>query len=138
MTEVLFECAECHYQSSVTAGTIFDRSRIPLTVWFRVIWWITSQKTGASALGLKRILGFGSYETAWTCLHKLRRAMVRSGRDRLAGIIEVDETYIGGENLESGDVAQRERHWLSLRHKEMGNGTAASVFAKFKMHPAQI
>jgi len=97
VTEVLFECAECHYQSSVTAGTIFDRSRIPLTVWFRVIWWITSQKTGASALGLKRILGFGSYETAWTCLHKLRRAMVRSGRDRLAGIIEVDETYIGGE-----------------------------------------
>ena len=97
VSERLFECAGCHHQSSVTAGTIFNRSRIPLTVWFRAIWWITSQKNGASALGLKRILGLGSYETAWTCLHKLRRAMVRPGRDRLSGVVEVDETYIGGK-----------------------------------------
>jgi transposase-like protein len=66
-------------------------------MWFRAIWWVTSQKNGASAKGLQRILGFGSYETAWTWLHKLRRAMVRPGRDQLAGIVEVDETYIGGE-----------------------------------------
>jgi len=66
-------------------------------MWFRAIWWVTSQKNGASAKGLQRILGLGSYETAWTWLHKLRRAMVRPGRDRLAGIVEVDETYLGGE-----------------------------------------
>jgi transposase-like protein len=66
-------------------------------MWFRAIWWVTSQKNGASAKGLQRILGLGSYETAWTWLHKLRRAMVRLGRDRLAGTIEVDETYVGGE-----------------------------------------
>lgn len=73
---------------------------MPLTVWFRAIWWLTSQKTGASALGLQRVLGLGSYRTAWTWLHKLRRAMVRPGRDRLMGRIEVDETFLGG--LEEG------------------------------------
>lgn len=87
----------CHYKASVTAGTIFERTRTPLSLWFRAIWWVTSQKTGASALAVQRILGLGSYETAWTWLHKLRRAMVRPGRDRLSGVIEVDETYIGGE-----------------------------------------
>jgi transposase-like protein len=61
------------------------------------MWYVTSQKNGASALALKRILGLGSYQTAWLWLHKLRRAMVRPGRDRLKGTIEVDETYIGGE-----------------------------------------
>jgi len=93
----LCKCASCAYQVSVKAGTIFERSRLPLTMWFRTIWWVTSQKNGASAKGLQRILGFGSYETAWTWLHKLRRAMVMPGRDQLAGIVEVDETYIGGE-----------------------------------------
>jgi len=94
---VLFECARCHYKASVTAGTIFERTRSPLTKWFRAIWLVTSQKNGASALNLKQVLGLGSYETAWAWLHKLRRAMVRPGRDRLSGVIEVDETYVGGE-----------------------------------------
>ncbi len=58
------------------------------------MWWLTSQKNGASALGLQRVLGLGSYKTAWTWLHKLRRAMVRPGRDRLSGRVEVDETYL--------------------------------------------
>ena len=89
-------CAACGYQGTVTAGTIFARTRTPLPLWFRAIWWVTSQKNGASALGLQRTLGLGSYETAWTWLHKLRRAMVRPGRDRLGGRVEVDETYIGG------------------------------------------
>ena len=92
----LFECATCGHQASVTAGTIFQDTRKPLTLWFRAIWWVTSQKTGASALGLQRVLGLGSYQTAWTWLHKLRRAMVRPGRDRLAGRVEVDEAYLGG------------------------------------------
>lgn len=93
----LFECATCGHKTSIKAGTIFERSRKPLVLWFRAIWWVSSQKNGASALGLQRILGLGSYETAWTWLHKLRRAMVRPGRDRLSGSVQVDETYIGGE-----------------------------------------
>lgn len=92
----LFKCTKCAYQASVKAGTIFERSRLPISVWFRAIWWVTSQKNGASAKGLQRILGLGSYETAWAWLHKLRRAMVRPGRDRLSGTIELDETFIGG------------------------------------------
>ncbi len=95
--ETLFQCSECDYKASVTAGTIFHRTRKPLTLWFRAIWWVTSQKNGASAAGMQRILGLGSYATAWTWLHKLRRAMVRPGRDRLSGRVEADETYIGGE-----------------------------------------
>jgi hypothetical protein len=68
-----------------------------LTIWFRAMWQITSQKNGISALGLQRVLGLGSYKTAWAMLHKLRRAMVRPGRERLDGVVEVDETYWGGE-----------------------------------------
>lgn len=66
-------------------------------LWFRAIWHITSQKYGANALGLKRTLGLGSYQTAWEWLHKLRRAMVRPGRDQLMGTVQVDETYVGGK-----------------------------------------
>jgi transposase-like protein len=69
---------------------------MPLTTWFRAMWWLTNQKTGVSALGLQRALGLRSYKTAWTWLHKLRRAMVRPGRDRLSGHVEVDEAYLGG------------------------------------------
>lgn len=92
----LLECAGCGYKISAKAGTIFEGSRKSLVLWFRAVWWVTCQKNGASALGLQRILGMGSYETAWTWLHKLRRAMVRPGQDRLTGSVQVDETYIGG------------------------------------------
>ncbi len=91
------QCAACGRQSSVTAGTIFHRTRTPLTVWFAAAWQLTSQKHGISALGLQRVLGLGSYQTAWAMLHRYRQAMVRPGRERLAGQVEVDETYIGGE-----------------------------------------
>jgi transposase-like protein len=80
----------------VTAGTIFHRTRKPLKLWFRAMWHITSQKYGANALGLQRVLDLGSYQTAWEWLHRLRRAMVRPGRDRLSGCVQVDETYVGG------------------------------------------
>jgi len=96
----LLVCAGCQYQASLTAGTIFQDTRKPLTMWFRAIWWVTAPKNGASAQGLQRILGLGSYITAWTWLHKLRRAMVRPGRDQLSGRVEVDESYVGG--LEEG------------------------------------
>ena len=88
-------CARCRTDHSVTAGTIFADTRLPLTTWFAAAWYVTGTKHGVSALGLQRLLGLGSYETAWSLLHKLRRAMVRPGRDRLAGEIEVDETAIG-------------------------------------------
>lgn len=90
-------CGDCRYETSVLAGTIFQDSHLPLTIWFRAMWQVTSQKSGVSALGLQRVLGLGSYKTAWATLHKLRRAMVRPGRDRLMGLVEVDETYWGAE-----------------------------------------
>jgi transposase-like protein len=96
LDRLLFECAGCGTQTSAIAGTIFQDTHKPLPLWFRAIWWVTSQKTGASALGLQRVLGLGSYQTAWAWLHKLRRAMVRPGRDPLTGRVEVDETYLGG------------------------------------------
>ena len=77
------------------AGTIFQDSKVPLTVWFRAMWQVTGQKHGISALGLQRVLGLGSYRSAWAMVHELRRAMVRPGREKLRGTIEVDETYWG-------------------------------------------
>lgn len=97
MRRDLYRCAHCRTESSVTSGTIFQDTRKPLQVWFRAIWHLTSQKYGANALGLQRVLDLGSYRTAWTWLHKLRRAMVRQGRDRLSGMVQADEIYIGGE-----------------------------------------
>ncbi len=87
-------CRDCGRQSTVTAGTIFDKTRTPLRVWLAAAWYLTNQKQGVSALGLQRVLGLGSYETAWTMLHRFRRAMVRPGRDRLKGQVEVDESFL--------------------------------------------
>lgn len=93
----LYQCKKCRRQTSITAGTIFHNSRKPMRLWFEAMWHITSQKFGANALGLQRVLSLGSYNTAWKWLHRLRRAMVRPGREKLSGTVEVDETYIGGE-----------------------------------------
>ena len=111
MRRGLWLCAGCRHQTSVTAGTIFQDGRLPLTLWFRAMWQVTSQKNGVSALGVQRVLGLGSYQTAWAWLHKLRRAMVRPGRDRLSGTVEVDETYWGAE--EAG-VVGRQTHDKAL------------------------
>jgi len=92
----LMHCRQCGRQTSVTAGTMFHRTRKPLRTWFQVMWWVSVQKNGTSAVGLQRILGLGGYQTAWSWLHKLRRAMVRPGREPLSGEVEVDETYVGG------------------------------------------
>jgi transposase-like protein len=96
MGDGLLRCVACDRRTSVTAGTIFAGTRSPLSLWFAAAWYITNQKSGVSALGLQRALELGSYETAWAWLHKFRRAMVRPDRDKLAGEIEVDETYVGG------------------------------------------
>lgn len=95
--EGLMECAGCHRQTSVTAGTVLEGTRKPLVMWLRAMWWVTNPKPGISALALQGALGLGSYQTAWAWLHKLRRAMVRPTRDRLSDRVEVDETYVGGE-----------------------------------------
>lgn len=120
--KVRFQCAHCGYQASVTAGTIFQDTHKPLAMWFRAVWWVTSQKTGASALGLQRILGLGSYQTAWAWLHKLRRAMVRPGRDRLSGRVEVDETYIGGPEEGVPGRAAEDKALVVIAAQEDGRG----------------
>jgi hypothetical protein len=89
-------CRGCGKEISVTAGTLFERTCIPLKAWFLAIWFVTSRKHGESALGLNRVPGLGGYQTAWTWLHKLRHAIERPARDRLRGHIEVDETFVGG------------------------------------------
>ncbi len=93
----LYRCVRCHFRTSVIAGTIFQDTKKPLQLWFHAIWQLITQKYGANALGVQRVLGLGSYHTAWTWLHKLRCAMLRPGRDRLSGIVQVDEIYIGEE-----------------------------------------
>lgn len=92
----LFHCQGCRTNTYLTAGTVFHRSKIPLRLWYRAMWWMTNQKTGINAMGLQRLLGLSGYETAWSMLHKLRRAMIRPGREQLSDDVEVDETLIGG------------------------------------------
>lgn len=118
----LLVCGDCAYQASLTVGTIFQDTHKPLTLWFRVMWWVTTQKNGASALGLQRELGLKTYWTAWTWMHKLRRAMVRQGRDRLSGTVEVDETYWGGE--EQGVVGRQtyDKTLILVAAQEDGKG----------------
>jgi len=99
-------CKDCGHQSTVTAGTIFDKTRTPLRVWLAAAWYLTNQKQGVSALGLQRVLGLGSYQTAWAILHRLRRAMVRPDRDRLRGTVEVDETYLAITDRDAPQSAQ--------------------------------
>jgi transposase-like protein len=98
-------CSACQRPTSPTAGTVFEGTRKPLRTWFQAMWYVTNQKNGGSALGLQRLLGLRSYQTAWSWLHKLRRAMVRPGRDRLRGLVEVDETYVGG--IEEGAAGRQ-------------------------------
>ena len=94
----LWMCADCGLKTSATAGTIFHRSHTPLSTWFAAIWFVTSQKNGMSARGLQDALGFDSYETAWVWLHKLRRAMVRPERELLRGVVELDQSFLGGRS----------------------------------------
>ncbi len=98
--ETLYTCRSCRHQTSVIAGTIFQDTRKPLIDWFVAIWWLTTQKNGASTEGLKQVLGLRSDQTAWTWLHKIRKAMVNPNRTKLSGTVEVDESYIGGEAIE--------------------------------------
>jgi transposase-like protein len=152
LSPVWWRCANCAHKVSVTAGTIFQDTHTPLTVWFRAMWWVTAQKNGVSALGLQRVLGLGSYQTAWAWLHKLRRAMVRPGRDPLAGTVEVDETYLGG--LEEGKrgrqtekkalivvAAQEDGRGIGrIRMRRIADASAASLmpFVQDSIEPGSV
>lgn len=122
MSDGLLRCRSCHGRTSLTAGTVFQDTRKPLRMWFLAMWFVTGQKNGVSALGLQRVLGLGSYETAWTWLHKLRRAMVRPGRDRLAGSVEVDETYVGGPEEGTRGRETETKAIVAVAAEKNGNG----------------
>lgn len=92
----LLRCRSCRRDISITAGTVLHDSRVPLQIWFQAAWFMVSQKHGVSSLGLARVIGMNRYDTTWNLLRKIRSAMVRPGRDRLKGIIEIDEVFIGG------------------------------------------
>ncbi len=98
----LLRCKKCTLDVSLTAGTLFQDSRLSLRLWFQALWYVVCSKQGVSALALQNILGLGSYKTAWEWLHKLRRAMVRPGRERLSGVVEVDEIFVGGHKKGMG------------------------------------
>src|SRR3954466_14634965 len=95
-TKIVYECVACRKQHSLLAGTIFEQTKTGLSRWFLAIYLVTSSKGGIAATELKRQLGLGSYGTAWSWLHKIRKAMVRPDRQPLAGRVEADETYVGG------------------------------------------
>lgn len=104
-------CRVCKHQCSVTAGTLFDKTRTPLRTWLAGAWYVTSQKQGVNALGMQRVLGLASYETAWTMLHRFRRAMTRPGRELLKGNVEVDETFIAiTDRINPPSVEGRKSH----------------------------
>ena len=120
----LWQCQNCGTMTSATAGTIFQDTHLPLRLWFRAIWWFTNQKTGISAKGMQRTLGIGSYRTAWTCLHKLRRAMIRPNRELLAGTVEVDETFVGGhrKGARGGSIGGKAVVLVAVERRKFGPG----------------
>ncbi len=96
LTDFRWKCGGCDRKVSATSGTIFDKTRTPLTVWFAAAWLMVNSKTGISATQLRREMEIGSIQTAWAMLHRYRSVMVRPGRDRLTGDVEVDESFLGG------------------------------------------
>jgi len=130
MERGLFLCRKCKRQTSITAGTLFHGSHKPLRTWFLAMWFVTSQKHGASALGLQRVLGLGSYNTSWNWLHKLRRAMVRHGRDQLSGAIEVDETYVGGIGTKIRGRGAKRKTIVAIAAEVRGRGPGRIRMAK--------
>ena len=138
------ECAACGKQHSLLAGTIFEQTKTGLARWFLAIWLVTSSKGGISAMELQRQMGFGSYQTAWSWLHKIRKAMVRPDRAPLADRVEADETLVGGARpgkrgrgaagktvvagaVESGRGKGRGRRLGRLRLQSVADASAASL-----------
>jgi len=134
----------------VTAGTVFDRTRTPLTVWFNACWLFSTSKDGISAVSLQRTLEIGSYQTAWAMLHRLRAVLVRTDRELLSGTVEVDETFIGGHEpwLRGGRAKGKEvltaiaveviepRGFGRVRMAPVADGSAACLHAFVTDHVA--
>ncbi len=116
-------CKNCKNELSITSGTIFHRSKLPLVVIFRALWWMVAQKNGVSAVGIQRVLGLGSYRTAWVWLHKFRRLMVFPGRNKLSGKIEVDETLVGGKRSGKRGLGAEGKSLVVIAVEIMEKGT---------------
>lgn len=125
-----FECIDCHKETTVTNGTIFHKSTKPLLVWFHAIWWMIAQKNGVSAKGLQKILGLGSYQTAWTWLHKFRRLMILSSRTKLKGVIEVDEVLVGGRTSGKRGRGAEGKTLVAVAVEVLGRKTGRTRLAK--------
>lgn len=138
-TRKILQCKNCGYQTSVTAGTVMHRSKMPLIVWFHAAYLVTTHTPGLSALQFQRQIGLSSYQTAFTMLHKLRSAMVKEGRGKLNGVVEVDETYVGGEEpgkrgrgaggkvIVAGAVDLRGKYANRIRLKAIANVSGATL-----------
>jgi transposase-like protein len=127
-----FECADCGHQTSLTSGTLLEKTRKPLKMWFRAIFEISTRRTGISAKDLQRIMGFGSYKTAWSWLHKLRAAMVRPDREPLGPFVQVDETLVGGKGSPHKElilVAAEANGRVRLAHAETNDEGTLKSFA---------
>ena len=127
-----FECAECGHQTSLTSGTLLEKTRKPLKMWFRAVFEISTRRTGISAKDLERIMGFGSYKTAWTWLHKLRAALVRPEREPLGPFVQMDEALIGGKggpHKELVLVAAEADGRVRLAHAETNDKATLKRFA---------
>jgi len=117
MENGLILCAGCRHQQSVIAGTVFQDTHMPLPTWFRAMWHVCANMNGMSAQNLQRLLGLRSYNTAWLCLHKLRRAMVRPGRECLSGGSwrRTKRTWAGRERGKAGAARSASRSCSSRR-----------------------
>jgi Zn ribbon nucleic-acid-binding protein/transposase-like protein len=128
----LFECADCGHQTSLTSGTLLEKTRKPFKMWFRAIFEISTRRTGISGKDFQRIMGFGSYKTAWSWLHKLRAAMVRSGAEPLGPFVEMDEALVGGKGGPHKQlvlVAAEANGRVRLAHAETNDSEACKRFA---------
>ena len=127
-----FECAACGHQTSLTAGTLLEKTHKPLKMWFRAIFEISTRRTGISGKDLQRIMGFGSYKTAWSWLHKLRAAMVRSDSEPLGPFVQLDEALVGGKggpHKELVLVAAEANGRVRLAHVENNDKGTCKSFA---------
>jgi len=145
----LLQCTNCRKQTSVTAGTVMHRSKQPLRVWFWAAYLVTTHTPGISAVQLQRQVGLSSYKTAFHMLHKLRSAMVKEGREKLRGVVEIDETYIGGAEpgvagrktlrkaIVAGAVEVRGNRAGRVRLRVIPNATARTLekFVKENVEP---
>jgi len=114
-----FDCDSCGYQFSVTAGTIFHDSHLPLRKWFVAVYLMTESRKGISANSLKRMLGIGSYRTAWYLCHRIRAAMGEGDPAPLSGTVEVDETYVGGKPRRKAGSPLHGREFDTARRREV-------------------